>query len=92
MPQTSLTSNSTLKNFTIPVAALFREYAWVKPPATWDGVKIFGAYLGHEIWGRGRLWVEFDNYRFYSFAADSALIFSDGFESGNAGAWQATQP
>lgn len=69
-PQTGLTLNQTLKDFTIPVAALFRKYGWARPPASgWTGVKIAGIYIGHEIWGRGRLWVEYDNYRVYSFAA-----------------------
>jgi hypothetical protein len=69
-PQTGLTLNQTLKDFTIPVATLFRKYAWARPPASgWNGVTIAGIYIGHEIWGRGRVWVEFDNYRVYSFTA-----------------------
>lgn len=69
-PQTGLVLNQTMKDFTIPVAALFRKFSWARPPAGgWTGVKISGIYIGHEIWGRGRIWVEFDNYRVYSFAA-----------------------
>lgn len=69
-PQTGLALTQTLKPFTIPVSALFRKYNWARPPAAgWSGVKIEGVYIGHEIWGRGRIWVEFDDYRIYTFTA-----------------------
>ncbi len=68
--QNELQEAGGMRNFTIPIAALTRKYPWVRPPHSWIGVKIGGIYIGHEVWGRGRIWTEFDNYGVYSFTAD----------------------
>ena len=69
-PQSALAAGGAMTAFTIPVAQLFKKHPWSRPPATWSGIKVEGVYLGHEVWGKGRVWAEFADYQIYSFAAD----------------------
>ncbi len=50
----------------LPIAALYRQAPWSDPPASWDGVTLAGVYLGIEVWGRGRVWIEFRDYVCYA--------------------------
>lgn len=70
IPQTGMVSGGGLTHFTLPVAQLFREYAWVRPPGSWSVASISGMYVGHEVWGKGRVWTEMRGYRLYAFEAE----------------------
>jgi hypothetical protein len=70
MAQETLEPNGVSREFTIPIATLFRRYQWTSPPASWDEPRIEGMYLGHEIWGRGSIDATFESMRVYRFVAD----------------------
>jgi len=62
----SYSVDKKMHSIQIPVTKLFKTLPWSSTPASWSNIKIQGVYIGTEIWGRGRTWVEFDNYRLYS--------------------------
>ena len=53
--------------YQIPVTELFTKYQWnsTNQPSNWANVRIEDIYLGVEEWGRARVWVDVDDYRFY---------------------------
>jgi hypothetical protein len=59
-------------HFRIPVSDLFRRYSWPYATGDWGQVSINGVYIGTEIWGRGRIWFEMENYRLYGTQAGSS--------------------
>jgi len=68
--QERLRGSGVAQIYTIPIAELFRRYPWQRPPGRWQDATISGLYLGHEIWGKGYLSVEFEDYLVYEFIAE----------------------
>ena len=62
----ALSVNGVKKQFHIPLAQLYRNYSWADPPSSWDNIELAGIYIGIEVWGKGRVWMEFDGYECYS--------------------------
>lgn len=52
--------------YQLPVSRLFRAYPWVAgvAPSDWSQVQLDGIYLGLEVFGRARVWLDLDGYRF----------------------------
>lgn len=70
--QNSLVADGIKRPIRIPISELFRGYDWQMPPTNldWGAAEIDGVYIGHEVWGKGRVWTEFDSYEIYEFEAD----------------------
>ncbi|OGF67235.1 hypothetical protein A3I27_04550 [Candidatus Giovannonibacteria bacterium RIFCSPLOWO2_02_FULL_43_11b] len=62
----SLSPGGAFQDFDIPWTRLYQNYVWSDPPASWKDIKLQGVYIGTEVWGKGRVWTEFDNYQTYS--------------------------
>lgn len=56
----------TYQSFDIPWAQLFRAAPWTDTPTSWTGITLGGVYLGHEVWGKGRVWVELNDYQTFA--------------------------
>lgn len=70
------------KHIRIPVTSLFRNAPWIdalRPQGTplpirnnlldLNGRMFHAIYIGHEVWGRGRIWSQFSNFTMYRFLA-----------------------
>lgn len=69
-PPADRSSSPSAIHYTIPIGALFRYYAWTKPPDRWSDAHIHGVYFGHEIWGRGRISTSVSDLGLYTFHAN----------------------
>ena len=62
----------------VPVNALLRNAPWLNSAAfslaggiaNISGQKLRSFYIGNEVWGKGRLWVEFERFRLFKFTAN----------------------
>jgi len=63
LPALAVEPDGPMRHFRVPISTLFKSYAWPYPVASWRDVVVIGTYVGPEIWGRGRLWFELENYR-----------------------------
>jgi hypothetical protein len=54
------------RSYTIPVSRLVRAFSWDQAPADWHDATIAGIYIGIEVWGRGRMWIELTDYDLYA--------------------------
>jgi hypothetical protein len=65
--QPNLTIGGGVKDFEVHLSSLFRGYTgWTDPPANWAQASLTGIYIGIEVWGRGRVWIEHKEYRVWS--------------------------
>ncbi len=63
----SLAEGAGRREYEIHLASLFRSYGgWTDPPANWDQALLTGIYIGVEVWGKGRVWMEHQHYRTWS--------------------------
>lgn len=56
--------NGSMQSIEIKIASLFRGYpGWSDAPSSWSNAFLQGVYIGVEVWGKGRVWIEHKNYR-----------------------------
>ena len=65
--QPNLTIGGGVRDFEVHLGSLFRGYTgWSDAPPNWAQVSLTGIYIGIEVWGRGRVWMEHKHYRVWS--------------------------
>jgi hypothetical protein len=65
--QPNLTIGGGVREFEVHLGSLFRGYTgWSDTPTNWAQVSLTGIYIGIEVWGRGRVWMEHQHYRVWS--------------------------
>ena len=76
--QNTISADGQWHHIRIPVTNLFRDAPWTDSSSlsktsgliNLSGIELNALYIGHEVWGRGRVWVEFDNFQIYTFSAN----------------------
>ena len=69
-----VTPDSVMRHFKIPVTDLFLSHNWANTPTDWSEAELAGVYLGTEIWGKGRVWYEYDDYQLYRLLSDNQTM------------------
>jgi hypothetical protein len=65
--QPNLTIGGGVREFEVHLGSLFRGYTgWSDAPPNWSQASLTGIYIGIEVWGRGRVWMEHKHYRVWS--------------------------
>ena len=76
--QTSISADGQWHHVRIPVTSLFRDAPWTDAASLsktnglvdLSGISFDALYIGHEVWGRGRIWTEYNNFKIYTFSAN----------------------
>jgi hypothetical protein len=54
------------QTFDVPLTKLFQGTDWTDQPASWNGIKLNGVYIGTEVWGKGKVWTELKDLETYA--------------------------